>query len=114
MASQKTTKNKGKNKDKKEFSREEVSHLAHLVRLELSEEEIKMFQDQLGDTIDYVQNLSELETEGVKGLSHTTDTKNVTFEDGEKSKRTFSQEDAVANAKKEEDGSFVVDKILDK
>ena len=46
-----------------------------LVKLELSEKEIENLQDQLTDTIDYIKNLSELDTEGILGQSYNTEAK---------------------------------------
>lgn len=99
---------------KKTLTKEDVLHLAKLVNLSLSEEEIDQIQEQLSDTLDYVINLDELDTSKVAGMSHSTDVKNITFEDGMKSTRTFSQGEANANSKKKKDGFFVVDKIIDK
>lgn len=99
---------------KKELTKEEVLHLAKLVNLELSEGEVEKFRNQLGETIDYIKNLQELDTEGVEETSHTTDSKNITFSDGTKSERTFTQDEALKNARNKKDGFFVVDKILEK
>jgi len=105
---------KAKNIKKQTLSREEVLRLADLVKLELSEEEIVILQEQLGETIDYIQNLNELDTDGVKETSHTTNSHNVTFIDGAPSTRTFTQKEATINAKRTRDGYFIVTKILDK
>lgn len=103
-----------KNKPRKQLTREQVLHLAHLARLRLSEEEIVKLQAQLSETIDFIENLDELDTTGVKETSHSVDVKNVTFEDGAAPDRTFSQEDALRNAPKKKDGYIAVTKILDK
>jgi aspartyl-tRNA(Asn)/glutamyl-tRNA(Gln) amidotransferase subunit C len=99
---------------KQKLTKDDVIHLANLVQLQLSEEEIEMFQDQFGETIDYIKNLEELDTKGVKETSHTGGTKNVSFKDGTTPSRTLSQSDATANANEKKDGYFIVPKILDK
>lgn len=96
------------------LTKEEILHLAHLVRLELSDSEIQDLQSQLGDTIDYIQNINELETEGVKSAARSVSMKNVSFEDGTSNPRTLTQQDAVKNSLNSKNGYFVVPKILDK
>ncbi len=96
------------------LTKEEVLHLAKLVNLQLSEDEVDLFRAQLGETIDYIKNLEELDTKNVIETSHTTDSHNISFKDGESSTRTFSQDQATKNAKGKKDGYFVVSKILDK
>lgn len=98
----------------KTLTKEDVQHLAKLVNLSLTDGEIDQIGEQLSDTLKYVENLDELDTSSVSGMSHTVDSTNVTFSDGKESNRTFSQEDALKNAKKKKDGFFIVDKILDK
>lgn len=98
----------------KVLTKEEVEHIADLIKLELSDEEISDLQVRLGETIDYVNNLSELDTAGVKESATSGNLKNVSFEDGEESTRTLSQDDAVKNAKASKDGYILVSKILDK
>ncbi len=93
---------------------EEVLRLASMIRIELSDDEVEKLREQLGETIDYIRNLSELDTSNVEAEMTKTELKNISFRDGAPSPRTFSQEDALANAHKTKDGFFVVPKILDK
>ena len=62
-----------------QLTKEDILHLANLVRLELSENEIKDLQAQLCDTINYIKNLSELDTDSVKEIIHNTQAKNVSL-----------------------------------
>lgn len=96
----------------KKLSKEEVLHLAKLAGLQLSDGEIEKNSSQLAETIDYIKNLEELKTEGVKPTNSVVDLSNVTFEDGTENKRGFTQEEAVANGKNIRDNAFVVDKIM--
>ncbi len=41
------------------ISKEEVEHIAELTRLHLSSEEVNKFTDQLGDVLEYVDQLPE-------------------------------------------------------
>ncbi len=47
------------------LTKEEVKHIAHLARIELSEQEVEKYQKQLGRVLDYVNQLKEVETSGV-------------------------------------------------
>jgi aspartyl-tRNA(Asn)/glutamyl-tRNA(Gln) amidotransferase subunit C len=47
------------------LTQDEVKHIANLARIELSDEEIKKHQEQLGRILDYVGKLAEAKTEGV-------------------------------------------------
>lgn len=47
------------------LNQDEVKHIADLARIELTEEEEKKYQEQLGRILDYVNKLSEAKTEGV-------------------------------------------------
>lgn len=109
-----TPKTDSKKTVRKVLTREEVLHLAHLVRLELTEDEIKKLQTQLSETIDFIENLNELDTANVKETSHAVQVQNVTFDDGAEPDRTLTQDEALKNAPKKRDGFFAVSKILDK
>lgn len=88
-----------------------VPHVAKLANLKLTEEEIKKFDKQLEETLSYVENLQEIDTKNVKPTAHVTGLENVTREDI--SKPSLPQKDAIANAKKTHNGSFIVDAILE-
>lgn len=88
-----------------------VPHVAKLANLKLTDEEIKKFDKQLEETLAYVENLKEINTENVKPTAHVTGLENVTREDI--AKPSLSQQDAISNAKKSHNGSFIVDAILE-
>jgi len=90
---------------------EEISHIAKLAKLNLSDEELKKFSGQLSETIDFVDKLNELNTSGGLPTSQTTGLKNVFRED--KIKASFSQKDALANAKRTYKGFFVTKPVFD-
>lgn len=97
---------------KSKLSRDEILHLAKLSDLKLTDEEIEKYRKQLEETVDYVKNLDELETEGVSPTSQTTNLTDVFFEDGEENKRGLTQEESLKNAKNKKDGHFVVRRIM--
>jgi aspartyl-tRNA(Asn)/glutamyl-tRNA(Gln) amidotransferase subunit C len=59
------------------IERKEVEHVAKLARLELSEDEVKLYTEQLGRILDHVDKLDELDTESVEPLSHAAAGGNV-------------------------------------
>jgi len=94
------------------ISKAEVLHLAKLAGLTLTEEEIEKYTVQFGQTLDYVQNLNELNTDGVEPTNSVVNLSNVTFEDGEKNKRQLTPDEAFANGKNVKDKAFVVGRIM--
>lgn len=99
-------------KKKNTLTKEEIIHLAKLANLHLTEEEIKKYQQQLGETLDYIKNLEELSTEKVEPTSQVTDLENVFFEDGVDNLRGLSQEEVLKNTKNKKNSLFVVKRIL--
>lgn len=63
------------------ISREDVMHLATLSNLQLSDDEIASLQNDLGGILNYINQLSELDTSGVEPTYQVTDLENVGRED---------------------------------
>ena len=96
--------------EKKTIDLEQVRHIAHLARLELSSEEEEKFTRQLGRILSYVEKLKELDTANVSPTSHVLPLKNVFREDvlG----FSFSSKEALSNAPCRKDNWFKVPKIV--
>ena len=60
---------------------DEVKHIAKLARLELSEEEIEKFGQQLSDILSQAKMLEEVDTSNVEPIAQITGLRNVTFKD---------------------------------
>ncbi|MBI4355367.1 MAG: Asp-tRNA(Asn)/Glu-tRNA(Gln) amidotransferase subunit GatC [Candidatus Omnitrophica bacterium] len=56
---------------------EEVRVVAHLARLSLTDEEVRLFTQQLDTILDYVQQLQRLKTESVSPTTHVLPLANV-------------------------------------
>lgn len=95
----------------KSISRDEILHLAKLASLTLTEAEIEKFASQFGQTLDYIKNLDELDTQDTKPTNSVVDLKNVTFEDGTENTRKLSESDVFQNTKNTKNGGFVVNRI---
>lgn len=93
------------------ISKEEVQHVARLARLDLDEAAIEKFSGQIGDILDYVDALNRVDTDGVAPTSHAISLTNAFRED--EVKAHLSREKALANAPEQEDGTFVVPKIIE-
>ncbi len=87
----------------------DVEHVAKLARLELSEEEKVKFSKQLGDILKYVEQMNEVNTEGVEPMNHAMEFYNVMREDVVKYENT--REELMANAPEQEEDFFKVPKI---
>jgi len=60
---------------------EEIDKIANLARLELNEQEKKMYASQLSVVFDYVKMLEEVETEGIQETCQVTGLEDVFRED---------------------------------
>lgn len=98
-------------KDNK-LSRDEILHLADLAKLTLNDQEIAKYQEVLGETIEYVKNLDELNTDNVAPTNSVVDLKNVTCDDGAKSTNGLTTKEALQNAPRVKNDEFVVPRIM--
>ena len=88
------------------ISKDEVRHVASLARLELSDDEVERFTEQLGAILEAVGKVSELDLTDVEPLSHPLDLVNVWAED--EPRPSLSLDEALANAPDREDDHFRV------
>lgn len=59
----------------------QVRHISHLARLRLTDEEIARFGADLSGILDYVNQLNEVNTDGVEPLAHPLPVVNVFRDD---------------------------------
>jgi aspartyl-tRNA(Asn)/glutamyl-tRNA(Gln) amidotransferase subunit C len=88
------------------ITRDEVLHVARLARLELTEEEVERFTQQLSAILEAVAKVSELDLSDVEPTAHPLDVVNVWAED--EPRPSIALEDALANAPAKEAGFFKV------
>ena len=93
-----------------ELTEEQVRHVALLSRLDLTDEEIAHFRKDLGNILDYVEKLGELDTADVPPTSHSFKMENVFREDDVRP--SLSNEEALANAPDAEDACFKVPAVI--
>lgn len=96
--------------EKNIISDETIEYVGILAKLELSDEEKERAKKDMGDMLDYIDKLNELDTTGVEPMSHVFPINNVFREDvvtnGDGSKETL------ANAPAQKDGGFKVPKTI--
>jgi aspartyl-tRNA(Asn)/glutamyl-tRNA(Gln) amidotransferase subunit C len=86
----------------------DVAYVANLARLELSKEETALFQDQLGDVLNYVGKLNEVP------VDQSLDSAPVTIElRADEARDWFTAEEALGNAPRQRDHLFIVPKVVE-
>jgi aspartyl-tRNA(Asn)/glutamyl-tRNA(Gln) amidotransferase subunit C len=88
-----------------------VEEVAHLARLEFTEEGKTDILNDMNRMLAFVDKLNEMDTDGVEQLIYMTDEKNVMRED--EPKDTISQKEALKNAPKKDSDYFKVPKVID-
>jgi aspartyl-tRNA(Asn)/glutamyl-tRNA(Gln) amidotransferase subunit C len=88
----------------------EVLHVAHLARLEIDESSIEKFAGQIGDILAYVAQLRQVDTAGVRPTTHALALTNAFRDDVEAPH--LPRATSLANAPQQEDGNFLVPKIV--
>lgn len=93
------------------LSRDEVVHVANLARLTFDEEELDRFASQLSSILDYVEQLGELDLEGVEPMAHVHDIVNALRADAVRP--SLPREAVLANAPDADAGCFRVPKVIE-
>jgi aspartyl-tRNA(Asn)/glutamyl-tRNA(Gln) amidotransferase subunit C len=88
------------------ITKDEVLHVARLARLELREDEIERFTEQLSAILEAVAKVSELDLTDVEPTAHPLDLVNVWSED--EPRPCLPVDKALANAPEREAGFFKV------
>ena len=93
------------------ISDETIEYVGILAKLELSGEEKEAAKKDMGRMLDYIDQLGELDTEGVEPMSHVFSVQNVFREDvvtnGD------MREDMLKNAPGEKDGMFMAPRTFE-
>lgn len=92
------------------ISREDVRYVAELSRLELTAEEEEVFQEQLSRVLEYVDQIQEVEIEGVEPYISAAAEGNVFRAD--EVREPLAPAEAVANAAEHDEDGFVVPKVV--
>ncbi len=92
------------------ISDETIEYVGILAKLELSGQEKEQARRDMGQMLDYIDKLKELDTSGVEPMSHVFQVQNVFREDvvtnGD------GREEYLCNAPQQKDGMFLVPKTF--
>ena len=89
----------------------DVAYVARLARINLTEDEAKIFQKQLDDVLKYVEKLRQVDVTGVDAAAHALPVFNVFRDDAPRD--WFTAKQALSNAPRQAKGLFVVSKVVE-
>jgi len=92
------------------LSADEVRKVADLARLEISEAELDTLARQLSAIVDYINQLQQVNTDGVEPLAHALDLHDV-FRDDVPG-QSLSTDEALANAPARKDNYYRVPPVF--
>ncbi len=93
------------------ISREIVEYIAHLGRIELTEDDKETFRGQLEAILDYIDKLNELDTTGVEPMVHTLGLNNVFRAD--EVRPSLARDAALSNAPDRSEDSYKVPAVIE-
>ncbi|MHA7128289.1 Asp-tRNA(Asn)/Glu-tRNA(Gln) amidotransferase subunit GatC [Algoriphagus namhaensis] len=93
------------------IDKESIKKIAHLARLEFDEEGVEKMSQDMSQILDWVEQLEEVDTEGIEPLTTMSSEVNVLREDevGEH----LDREKALSNAPKQDGVYFRVPKVME-
>lgn len=96
-----------------ELNKEQIKHIAKLARLELSEQELETYGQQLSAVLDYIDQLREVDVAGVEPTAQVTGLTNVWREDQVLNCPEDVKSAALKLAPETEDGQIKVKRVLE-
>ena len=93
------------------ISKETVHKLAHLARLELTEEQEERYQKDLGEILDWVEKLEEVNTDNVEPLTNGNE-EQVPLREDVADNYFKSTDEALKNAPEKDGDYYIVPKVL--
>jgi aspartyl-tRNA(Asn)/glutamyl-tRNA(Gln) amidotransferase subunit C len=94
-----------------QLSQDDVLKLARLARLSLSDDELKEFESELNDVLRYVEQLKDVDVDGLTPTTQVTGLKNVMREDTVRD-YGVSRDDLLRLAPKTQDGQLKVKRMI--
>jgi aspartyl-tRNA(Asn)/glutamyl-tRNA(Gln) amidotransferase subunit C len=88
----------------------DIRYVAKLARIELTDEEVARFGDQLGNLLEHVNVLSELDTAAVPATAQVVESRNVEREDLERP--CLDRETVLSMAPQRQGAFFRVPRII--
>ena len=94
------------------ITKKDIEHAAWLARIELSEEDKEKDISMLNPVLDYFAELDKVNTEDVEPTYHVLPLSNVFREDEPCTPGALTQEEALANAPRKQDGFFKAPRMM--
>jgi aspartyl-tRNA(Asn)/glutamyl-tRNA(Gln) amidotransferase subunit C len=92
------------------ISRQDIKKVALLARLQLTEDEISKMTTELAQIVGYVDQLGEVNTDGIEPMAHAIEIKNVFRDDAVAP--SLPREEALANAPHHDHRGYLVPAVL--
>ena len=92
------------------LSRADVKKVASLARLSITDEEVELMTEQLGQVLTYIEQLGEVDTEGVEPMAHAIEQVNVLADDV--AEQCFPREHMLQNAPVRDEECYRVPPVL--
>ena len=92
-------------------SKEDVKHIAKLSKLNLTQEELEKYTNELSSIVDFANELSNINVAGIKPTAHILDIKNVFRKD--EVQPSYDREEILKNAPSKDAGCVSVPKVVE-
>ena len=96
----------------KQITKDDVIKLAQLAKLQLTDDEIEAYTKDLSGIFEYINMLSDIDTEGLEPTSQVTGLTNVMRADVVAQNQVAPPEDLLAGAPESEDGYVKVKRMI--
>ena len=92
------------------LTQKEVEYVADLARIQISEAEKEQLSHQLSSILTYMEELNQVDTEGINPTASVVSQVNILRED--EVRESVGQDKAIGNAPVAKDGMFQVPRII--
>jgi aspartyl-tRNA(Asn)/glutamyl-tRNA(Gln) amidotransferase subunit C len=92
------------------ISKEEIIHIAKLASLNLSDEEIDRYTNDMQEILEFANTVNEVSTENISETIGTNGIYNVFRKD--EIKQNISKEELLKNAPSQDEGMFRIPKVI--
>ncbi|CAN2049697.1 aspartyl-tRNA(Asn)/glutamyl-tRNA(Gln) amidotransferase subunit C [Candidatus Magnetomoraceae bacterium gMMP-1] len=99
-----------KRKRNMKITKDEILQVANLARLNLEESDVERLTQEVGDILNYMDMLNQVDTSGIAPTSHAIFMNNAFRED--EIKPSIETDAALANAPEKEGKSFIVPRVI--
>ena len=96
------------------ITKKQVHHVANLAHIPIDDNEAEKLAHGFEETLNTITDLQSVDVNGVEPTHQVTGMENILREDIVDDSRTFTQEEALANAKQTHEGFFVVPRLIKK